>query len=56
MTGISDPRVRFAAAVRDDARSVRAVTRVPAEVRAMLKIEIYAVRNDSRVRHIDAGT
>ena len=33
MTVTNDPTVRFAAVVRDDARSGRAVTRVPAEVR-----------------------
>lgn len=56
MTVTNDPTVRFAAVVRDDARSGRAVTRVPAEVRAVLKIDIYAVAHDGGVRQLEART
>ena len=52
MTNANDPSIRFAAIIRDDPRSVRAVTRVPAEVRGVLKIDIYAVALDGRVRQL----
>lgn len=48
----NDASIRFAAVIRDDPRSVRAVTRVPAEVRGVLKIDIYAVALDGRVRQL----
>ena len=52
MTNAKDPSIRFVAVARDDPRSVRAVTRVPAEVRGVLKIDIYAVALDGRVRQL----
>ena len=54
MTDFHNPAVRFAAVVRDDARSVRAVTRVPSAVRALLKVDIYAVTNDGQVRQLES--
>ena len=47
-----DPSVRFAAVVRDDTRSVRAVSRVPRHVRALLKIDVYAVALDGTIRRL----
>ncbi|WP_404385326.1 hypothetical protein LL946_04845 [Knoellia locipacati] len=52
MTNANDPSIRFAAVIRDDPRSVRAVARVPAEVRGVLKIDIYAVALDGGVRQL----
>ena len=52
MKHADDPSIRYAAVIRDDPRSVRAVTRVPSEVRSVLKIDIYAVAVDGRVRQL----
>lgn len=52
MAGVNDPSTRFAAVVRDDPRSVRAIMRVPAEVRSVLKIDLYAVALDGNVRQL----
>jgi len=48
----NDPSVALPQSSEDDPRSVRAVTRVPAEVRGVLKIDIYAVALDGRVRQL----
>ena len=52
MKNADDPSIRYASVIRDDPRSVRAVTRVPSEVRGVLKIDIYAVALDGRVRQL----
>ena len=52
MDGGGDPWVRYAAVVRDDPRSVRAVTRVPVEVRSLLRVDIYAVSSTGAVRKL----
>lgn len=52
MTNTNRSAIRFAAVIRDDPRRVRAVTRVPVEVRGALKVDIYAVARDGRVRQL----
>lgn len=52
MTSRGNPWVRYAAVVRDDPRSVRAVTRVPAEVRSLLRVDLYAVSSTGAVRKL----
>jgi hypothetical protein len=44
---------RYGLVIRDEPRSVRAALRVPAGVRALLRITVYAVADDRRVRVLD---
>lgn len=55
MASLIDPLTRFAAGIRDHPRSVRAVMRLSAEVRSVLKIEHYAVVLDGCVRQLWAA-
>jgi hypothetical protein len=54
MPAEEDPRLRFALVVPDWPRSVRAATRVPARVRATLRVIVYAVDAVGTVRVVDS--
>ncbi|HEY9473194.1 MAG TPA: hypothetical protein VIS06_04995 [Mycobacteriales bacterium] len=49
-----DPTAEFALVIRDEPRSVAAVERVPARVRDLLRITLYAVAENGAVRTIGA--
>lgn len=50
MPAEDDPSRRYALAVRDSPASIRAAQRIPARVLELLRIELYAVANDGKVR------